>query len=345
MKVTHALSTVLVLLPLINAIALPAQGDASEIQRRDNTVVGRGVRGRIVARQNVRGGRNRNGGNRNNNNNGGNNNQNGGNNNQNGGNNNQNGGNNDNQNGGNNDNQNGDNQNGDNQNGDNQNGDNNNGGNNNDNPQESLTLLQELVAPGLAQDGQDPPVDGQVASLTSKNNFINFCAGQDITNGAQVKEGSCNPVPMGDIIPQANMPSSKFQFPQNFAKIPANQPFTAEIAVQNMDTGFFTNAQKNYFSAPQQLNGQGILIAHSHIVIQPMNDFDSPNILDPLDFVFFKGLNAPAQNGVLSADVTDGVPPGKYRMGSIHSSANHAPAVAAVAQHGYFDDIVYFEAE
>jgi len=33
-------------------------------------------------------------------------------------------------------------------------------------------LLAELVAPGLAQDGQDPPVAGQVASLTTTNNLL-----------------------------------------------------------------------------------------------------------------------------------------------------------------------------
>jgi hypothetical protein len=150
---------------------------------------------------------------------------------------------------------------------------------------------------------------------------------------------------MGDIIPQANMPSSKFTNPINFSTIPANQAFTASIAVQNMDTGFFTNAQKNYFAAPQQLNGQNILIAHSHIVIQQMQSLESTEVLNPLTFAFFKGLNDAAVNGVLSAEVADGLPAGVYRMASIHTSANHAPAVGAVAQHGFFDDIVYFTAQ
>lgn len=33
---------------------------------------------------------------------------------------------------------------------------------------------------------------GQSASLTSKNNFINFCKGQALTNGLQITTGSCN---------------------------------------------------------------------------------------------------------------------------------------------------------
>ena len=37
-------------------------------------------------------------------------------------------------------------------------------------------LDPSLVATGLEQDGQDPPVAGQVASLTSKNNLsVSFC--------------------------------------------------------------------------------------------------------------------------------------------------------------------------
>jgi hypothetical protein len=51
---------------------------------------------------------------------------------------------------------------------------------------------------------------------------------------------------MGDIIAKAVMPSSKFTNPINFSTIPANTPFLAQIAVQNMDTGFFTNAQQKY---------------------------------------------------------------------------------------------------
>lgn len=216
---------------------------------------------------------------------------------------------------------------------------------NNSDPNTSTTLLSNLVATGLENDGQNPPVAGQVASRTSKNNFINFCAGKTITNGQQVTGGSCNPIPLGDIIPKANMPSCKFASPANQDKIPANQPFTIRMNINNMQAGVFTNAQKTYYMAPQQLNGQGILIGHSHFVIQKMGDFADPSILDAATFAFFKGINTAAQNGQLTADVTAGLPAGNYRLASINTDANHAPAIAAVAQHGWLDDIVYFTAE
>ena len=77
------------------------------------------------------------------------------------------------------------------------------------------------------------------------------------------------------------------------------------------------------------------------IVIQKMDSLESTTVLDPLTFAFFKGLNDAAVGGVLSAEVADGLEAGVYRMASIHTSANHAPAVGAVAQHGFFDDVVY----
>jgi len=214
--------------------------------------------------------------------------------------------------------------------------------NNSSDPQTSLTLLSTLVETGLKNDGQSPPVAGQVASLTSNNNFINFCAGKVITNGQQITTGSCNPIPMGDIIPKANMPSCKFVSPKNQDVIPANQSFVVTMNINNMQAGVFTNAQKTYYMAPQQLNGQGILIGHSHFVIQAMGAFTDPTILDPATFAFFKGIDNAAVNGQLTANVTAGLSPGNYRLASINTDSNHAPALPAVAQHGWLDDIVYF---
>jgi hypothetical protein len=50
---------------------------------------------------------------------------------------------------------------------------------------------------------------------SSRNNFINFCAGKTITNGLQVKTGSCNPTPMGDLPSVDNMVGSHLS-PQEF---------------------------------------------------------------------------------------------------------------------------------
>ncbi|KAI9068842.1 hypothetical protein FKP32DRAFT_1608697 [Trametes sanguinea] len=169
--------------------------------------------------------------------------------------------------------------------------------------QTSLTLVQSVIATGFANDGQDQPTAGQVPSLTSTNNFINFCAtvpNLPITNGQQIKTGSCNPAPMGIIAATTNMPSSKFVSPKNGDTIPANTNFTIQMAIQHLETGHFTNANENYFAAPQVVNAQGDIQGHSHVVVDPLTSLDQTTPTDPSKFVFFKGLNDVAQNGVLS---------------------------------------------
>lgn len=188
------------------------------------------------------------------------------------------------------------------------------------------------------------PAAGQVASITSTNNFINFCLtvpNLPLTNGQQVKSGSCNPAPMGVIAAQTNMPSAKFQNPKNGDTIKANTAFTISMAISHLETGFFTNAQENYFAAPQQVNGAGDIQGHSHVVVEQIQALDQTTPTDPTRFAFFKGLNDKAANGVLTADVTNGLPAGVYRLASINSAANHQPVLVAVAQHGSLDDMVY----
>jgi len=218
----------------------------------------------------------------------------------------------------------------------------NNGGNSGD-AQKSLTLLQSVIAKGFENNGQDQPTAGQVASLTSSNNFINFCAtvpNLPITNGQQVKTGSCNPAPMGIIAATTNMPSGKFQFPDNLGEVEENQAFTIKIAINNLETGHFVNAQENYYSAPQQINKAGNIQGHSHVVVELMTDINQKNPTDPTKFAFFKGLND--AGSVLTADVTTGLPAGVYRLASINTAANHQPCLVAIAQHGSLDDMIYF---
>jgi hypothetical protein len=209
----------------------------------------------------------------------------------------------------------------------------------------STYLLQGLdpkvIGKGFAQNGQQNLTEpNQVASLTSTNNFINFCIGtnQQITNGQQVQSGSCNPIPMGSIPSTQNMPASKFQSPKNLDVVKAKTTFNVTMKIQGLTTGFFVNAESNYYSAPQQLDKTGKIVGHSHVVIQQMTSLDSTELLDPKTFAFFKGLNDAAQGGVLSAEVTGGLPSGAYRVASINTAANHQPCLAPVAQHGSLDD-------
>ncbi|KAI0248090.1 hypothetical protein BJV78DRAFT_1132017 [Lactifluus subvellereus] len=222
----------------------------------------------------------------------------------------------------------------------------NNKNNNNNDPQTSLTLDPKVIADGFKNNGQQGnATPGQVASLTSSNNFINFCLtvpNKPITNGQQVLTGSCNPAPMGVIAAKTNMPSSKFVNPTNFDTIKANTAFDIKMAITHLQAGNFVNAESNYYSAPQQVNNAGDIIGHSHFVVQKVDSFKSTKVLDPTVFAFFKGVNTAAdQAGNLAVTVDGGLPEGLYRLASINTSANHTPALVAVAQHGSLDDQVY----
>ncbi|KAI0281978.1 hypothetical protein BGY98DRAFT_956889 [Russula aff. rugulosa BPL654] len=214
--------------------------------------------------------------------------------------------------------------------------------NSNNNPQTSLTLDKSVINVGSESDGLKNATNGTSASLTSTNNFINFCKGKTITSGQQIKGGSCNPIPMGDIPNTNNIPTCKYVFPQNLDTLKANQAFTMKLAVANVELGTFTNAETNYYAAPQQLNAKGQIIGHTHLVIEQIDSLKSTTPTKPLAFAFFKGVNTPAgADGTISVPVPSGLPAGTYRCGTIGTQANHVPWSVAVAQHGIMEDVVY----
>ncbi|KAH9915224.1 uncharacterized protein B0H18DRAFT_1215604 [Fomitopsis serialis] len=108
----------------------------------------------------------------------------------------------------------------------------------------SLTLLDSLINTGFEDDGTNEfsSESGEIASITSSNNFINYCSTVNLpltTNGTQVKAGSCNAAPMGAIAATTAMPSAKFVNPPNLGSVLANTNFTVVLAIRNLETGWF----------------------------------------------------------------------------------------------------------
>ncbi|EHK23963.1 uncharacterized protein TRIVIDRAFT_117265, partial [Trichoderma virens Gv29-8] len=219
----------------------------------------------------------------------------------------------------------------------------NNGGNNGGNAG-GATLDSNLIQTGSQQDGNNPGADGQSASATDNFNFINFCQGKTITNGEQVRTGSCNGIPMGNIPATTNMVSSVFVNPQDGDNLNANTDFNIQVQMINFAPGTFTNATSTYYAAPQDIDGNGNIIGHTHVTVQSTgNSLNPTQPLDPTQFVFFKGINdAGNGQGLLSATVTGGLPAGNYRVCSMSSAANHQPVLMPVAQRGAQDDCVRF---
>ena len=146
---------------------------------------------------------------------------------------------------------------------------------------------------------------------------------------------------MGLIPSSDNMPSSKFVSPTNFGVVKANQNFTIQMAIENLESGNFVNPDASYFAAPQQLNPQGQITGHSHFVIQKITDFNQTTVVNAKTFAFFTAVNSPAVNGIVSEVVTGGLPPGNYKLSSINTAANHQPVLVPIAQHGALDDTIY----
>lgn len=65
------------------------------------------------------------------------------------------------------------------------------------------------------------------------------------------------------------MVSTVIVSPKHNENIPkANKDFNVVLAVDNLAAGQFTNPDNTYYSAPQQLNDQGLILGHSHVTIQ-----------------------------------------------------------------------------
>lgn len=205
-----------------------------------------------------------------------------------------------------------------------------------------------MIASNFSQNGLNTSTTeaGEVASLTSTNNFINWCAtlpNLPITNGRQLKNGSCNPAPMGAIPSTSNMPSVKFVQPVNLAVVPPNTTFQITLAVRNFATGYFVNPDTNYFAAPQQLDPTtGLIQGHTHVVIEALESLNQTTPTDPTQFAYFVAMNNKADaSGNLYANVTGGLPEGAYKMTTINAAMNHQPLLLPAAQRGASEDTIY----
>jgi hypothetical protein len=208
--------------------------------------------------------------------------------------------------------------------------------------QSSLTLLSSVVASGFANNGLDTATSGHSASLTSTNNFINFCATTTLplTSGTQVRTGFCNPAPMG-VLPAATlMPSSKFTYPRNGDILAPNAPLTVGLAVTNFATGNFANEETSFMAAPQQLDSSGRILGHPFIVFEQFSPGEL-DTTDPTTFTLFKGIQSPADSTGVVTTTLAGLPTGFYRVTSMLATANGQPLLLPVIQHGAVDDTIY----
>ena len=148
---------------------------------------------------------------------------------------------------------------------------------------------------------------------------------------------------MGDIPAKTNMVSSIITFPQTGSVIPSDTDFTITVQMANIVAGSFTDADATYYAGPQFLQG-GSVVGHTHVTVQDLGKNLNPTAaLDATQFAFFKGINdAGNGEGLLSANVTGGLPAGNYRVCTMAAASNHQPVLMPVAQRGTPDDCTKF---
>ncbi|CAG8581264.1 7733_t:CDS:2 [Dentiscutata erythropus] len=182
--------------------------------------------------------------------------------------------------------------------------------------------------------------------VSSNTQFLGSCNKSRIkANGTQIKTGKdesgfCSSLIQGQIPSNLKMVSTIILNPTSGEQIKANKNFIIKIKVINLNTGFFSDPNTEYYTSSQELDNNGLIKGHSHVVIQKLTDDENPP--DPTTFAFFKGLNDKAANGVLSTIVTPGLPRGLYRLCTMSSSFTHQPVIMPVAQRGSQDDCVRF---
>jgi len=149
---------------------------------------------------------------------------------------------------------------------------------------------------------------------------------------------------MGDIPAKTNMVSSIILNPQTGGKaIASDTTFQITVQMANIVAGQFTNADATYYAAPQALQG-GNVVGHTHVTVQDLGSSLNPTkALDATQFAFFKGINdAGNGQGLLTANVTGGLPAGNYRVCTLAAASNHQPVLMPVAQRGTADDCTKF---
>uniref|UniRef100_A0A1D1XHB1 Glycosyltransferase 25 family member n=1 Tax=Anthurium amnicola TaxID=1678845 RepID=A0A1D1XHB1_9ARAE len=148
---------------------------------------------------------------------------------------------------------------------------------------------------------------------------------------------TCSTTQLGEIPDVTKMTTTLIVSPRNGQKIKAGQVFTVSIKMANIETGNFDDPDNQYYTFAQQLNKQGFIKGHNHVTIQSLTGDQPP---DAQKFDFFKGLNDPAVNGVLSVQVNPGLTPGLKRICTMSASFAHTPLIMPVAQRGSQDDCI-----
>jgi len=191
--------------------------------------------------------------------------------------------------------------------------------------------------------GVDPATGETLLPLPEPSGFCQG-SGQALSDGTQNRDGSCSSQVQGQIPSVDKMISTIITSPKNGETISKDQDFKVTLKTNNMETGFFDDAQKEYYTQPQTLTQDGRVKGHQHVTIQNIGDGNNPP--DANEKAFFKGVNEAANGaGELSVDVPPLNTTGQFRICTMTGSFSHQPVIMPIAQRGAQDDCIRVNVE
>ncbi|KAG6549296.1 hypothetical protein Mapa_009282 [Marchantia paleacea] len=196
-----------------------------------------------------------------------------------------------------------------------------------------LLVLSLII--GVHADFEDDSLSGKPSGRVCGKSPLREADGTQ-----QQDRGTCSKTQLGEIPSTKHMTSTLILKPQNGATLKAGKSFEVVIKLIDLETGFFSDPDNEYYAFSQQLNNDGVVKGHSHIVIQKLRSKESPP--DATDFEFFKGLNQADEGDGKLFQTVDGLSRGKYRLCTMASSFAHSSLIMPVAQRGPQDDCIRF---
>lgn len=168
-------------------------------------------------------------------------------------------------------------------------------------------------------------------------------AGITAADGTQLKTGgvSCSSNTRGLVMGAKNMVSTMITSPADGGTLDASVSNTITLDNANLIAGFFSDANLQYYLAPQTQVGASTQ-GHQHVTVQQMNG-NAP--MDAKVFAFFKGINDPFLDpnkpqlqaimpaGTLKAN-------GVFRICTLTGADTHQPIISPVLSRGSQDDCV-----
>src|SRR6266542_1555455 len=94
----------------------------------------------------------------------------------------------------------------------------------------------------------------QALSIPLLDKRGSVCKNQEKIDGKQVESGSCSDVLQGEIPSVDHMVSTIITNPSDHKTLSANKPFQIEIFVSNLETGHFSDPDKEYYASSQELD-------------------------------------------------------------------------------------------